>query len=66
MNNYYLNFVIIRWVYIVEYPISPMTEKKVIAKISYDGRQKRITVPKQKETEDWEQGDIVKLERVVV
>ena len=42
----------------------PMVEKVVIAKVSDDGKQKRLTIPKQKETEDWEQGDIVKLERV--
>ena len=43
-----------------------MGDKKVIAKISDDGRQKRITIPKQKETEDWKSGDIVKIEKVEI
>jgi len=43
-----------------------MVKKVVIAKISNDGRQKRLTIPKQKETEEWEQGDLIKMERVVV
>ncbi len=39
-----------------------MSEKVIVAKIRADGRQKRLTIPKQKETEDWEEGDLVKLE----
>lgn len=39
-------------------------KQKVVAKISDDGRQKRITVPKQKETNDWEQNDIIELKKV--
>lgn len=41
-----------------------MTKKVVIAKICDDGRQRRITIPKQKETEEWEHGDLIKLERI--
>ena len=41
-----------------------MTNKKIVAKISDDGKQKRLTVPNQKETEDWEQNDIIKLEKL--
>ena len=43
-----------------------MVKKVVIAKISYDGRQKRLTIPKQKETEKWGHGDLVKLEKLEV
>ena len=43
-----------------------MVKKVVIAKICDDGRQKRLTIPKQKETEDWEQGDLIKMELVVL
>lgn len=43
-----------------------MVKKVVVAKISDDGRQKRLTIPSQKETEEWEQGDLVKLEKVVI
>jgi len=39
-------------------------KQKVMAKISDDGRQKRITVPKQKETKDWEQNDLIELKKV--
>lgn len=39
-----------------------MVRKVVVAKICDDGRQKRLTIPKQKETEGWEQGDLIKLE----
>ncbi len=43
-----------------------MTKKKhkVIAKITEYGIQKKVTVPKQKETEDWEKGDLVELKKV--
>ena len=41
-----------------------MVKKKVIAKISDDGRQKRITVPKQEETKDWEKDDDIELKKV--
>ena len=43
-----------------------MVKKVVIAKVSDDGRQRRLTIPKQKETEDWEQGDLIKLEKLEV
>jgi hypothetical protein len=39
-------------------------DKKVVGKISNDGKQKRITVPKQKETKDWEQNDLIKMEKL--
>jgi len=39
-------------------------KQKVIAKISHDGRQKRLTVPKQKETETWEQNDAIELKKI--
>ncbi len=39
-------------------------KQKVMAKISDDGRQKRITVPNQKETKDWEQNDLIELKKV--
>ncbi len=39
-------------------------KKKIIAKISDDGRQKRITVPKQEETKDWEHNDNIELNKV--
>ena len=38
----------------------------VIAKVSDDGKQKRITIPKQDDTLEWEHGDIIKLEKVVI
>lgn len=41
-----------------------MVEKVVVAKVCDDGRQKRLTIPKQKETEDWEHGDLIKLEKL--
>lgn len=43
-----------------------MGNKVVIAKICDDGRQKRLTIPKQKETEDWVHGDLVKIEIVEI
>lgn len=43
-----------------------MSKKVVIAKICDDGRQKRLTIPKQEETDDWEHGDLIKLEKVVL
>lgn len=39
-------------------------KQKVIAKISDDGRQKRLTVPKQEETKDWENNDPIELKKV--
>ncbi len=46
-----------------------MKKKKVIAKIrtaeNQEGvTQKSLTIPKQKETEDWEKGDCVELNRM--
>ena len=44
-----------------------MTKKKIkniVAKISKSGQQKRLTIPKQKETEEWDQGDLIKLEKL--
>ena len=43
-----------------------MSKKVVVAKICDDGRQKRLTVPKQKETKEWEHGDLIKMERVEI
>ncbi len=43
-----------------------MVKKVVIAKICDDGRQRRLTVPRQNETEEWEHGDLVKLEKVEI
>ncbi len=39
-------------------------KKKVIAKIRTYGIQKRITVPKQEETKDWEKDDDIELKKV--
>ena len=39
-------------------------KQKVIAKISDDGRQKRLTVPKQTETDDWVKNDAIELRKV--
>lgn len=41
-----------------------MSKKPIIARVTVAGIQKRLTVPKQKETEEWEHGDLVKLEKV--
>lgn len=43
-----------------------MSKKIVVARVTVAGIQKRLTVPKQKETEDWECGDLIKLERVEI
>ncbi len=43
-----------------------MVKKVVIAKVCDDGRQKRLTISKQKETEEWEKGDLIKLERLEI
>ncbi len=39
-------------------------KQKVMAKISDDGRQKRLTVPKQEETREWENNDLIELKKV--
>jgi len=56
----------VRSVYKPKYPKSPMVKKKrkIIAKVSDDGKQKRLTIPKQKETKNWEQNDIIELKKV--
>ena len=36
----------------------------VVSKVCQDKKQKRLTIPKQKETEDWEQGDLIKMEKI--
>ena len=41
-----------------------MSKKQVVARVTVAGIQKRLTVTKQKETEDWELGDLIKLERI--
>ena len=41
-----------------------MSKKPIVARVTIAGIQKRLTVPKQKETEDWEHGDLVKLEKL--
>jgi hypothetical protein len=41
-----------------------MKKKIIVAKVSDDGRQKRLTIPNQKETKEWEQGDLIKLEKI--
>lgn len=43
-----------------------MGKKVIVARVTVAGIQKRLTVPKQKETEDWEQGDLIKLEKVEI
>ena len=43
-----------------------MSKKAVVARVTVAGIQKRLTIPKQKETEDWELGDLVKLEKVEI
>lgn len=42
--------------------------KKVIAKIrqNKNNNQKVVTIPKQKETEDWEENDLVEIKKVNV
>lgn len=40
------------------------TNKPVIAKVRSQGVQKRLTVPTQKETEEWEVGDIIQMEKL--
>ncbi len=40
-------------------------QKIIVAKISDDGKQKRLTIPKQKETKDWEKGDLIKLDKLI-
>lgn len=39
-------------------------EDVIAARISDDGKQKRLTVPKIEETEEWKQGDLIKMENV--
>ena len=43
-----------------------MGKKVIVARITVAGIQKRLTVPKQKETEEWEKGDLIKMERVEI
>ncbi len=43
-----------------------MGKKAIVARVTVAGIQKRLTIPKQKETEKWEQGDLIKLEKVVI
>jgi len=38
--------------------------KVIIAKVRDNGLQKRLTIPKEVETEDWKDGDLIKLVRV--
>ena len=38
----------------------------ITAKVCGNGKQKRLTIPKQKETEDWVEGNIIKMEKVEV
>jgi len=39
--------------------------KKITAKISDDGRQKRLTIPNIEETKNWDQGDTIILELLI-
>ena len=39
-------------------------KQKIIAKISDDGRQKRVTVHKQEETDSWVNNDAIELNKV--
>lgn len=42
-------------------------QKKIITKLAVDSRgYKRCSVPKQKETENWEEGDLIELKKVEV
>ena len=43
-----------------------MSKKVVVARVTIAGIQKRLTIPKQKETEDWELGDLIKLEKLEI
>ncbi len=43
-----------------------MVKKVIVARVTVAGIQKRLTIPKQKETEEWEQGDLIKLELVEI
>ena len=38
-------------------------EKVIVAKVRDNGIQKRLTIPKEVETEDWKDGDLIKLVR---
>ena len=40
-------------------------ERLIVSKVSVGKtKQKRLTIPKQKETEDWEQDDLIKMEKL--
>lgn len=56
----------VRRFYKPKYPKYPMVKKKrkIMAKVSDDGKQKRLTIPKQKETESWEDKDWIELKKV--
>lgn len=41
-----------------------MGKKVIIAKLRISGNQKRVNIPKQDETESWEDGDLIKIEKV--
>lgn len=43
-----------------------MSKKVIVARVTVAGIQKRLTIPKQKETEEWEKGDLIKMERVEI
>lgn len=40
--------------------------KPIVAKLCDDGRQKRLTIPLQDETKDWNQGDLIKLKKIEI
>lgn len=46
------------------YPI--MVDKVIIARVRVSNNQKRLNVPKQLETENWNDGDLIKLERAII
>ena len=39
-------------------------KKLVIAKLHENKTQKRLTIPKQKETEEWNEGDLILLKKL--
>ena len=43
-----------------------MIEKVVVSKLRSSYNQKRVNIPKQNETDEWEDGDLIKLEKVVI
>ena len=39
-------------------------EKVIVSRVSDDGKQKRLAIPKREETEDWKHDDLIKMEKI--